>query len=100
MGAQWHLKFFESHQLPNFSQSIYATHLASSSVPLYSLNLTQPTVWVFGHEGQGVCVEWLEKANCCVRIPQSTAVESLNVASSVAIVLFEQMRQRINSINC
>jgi TrmH family RNA methyltransferase len=49
---------------------------------------------VFGSEGQGVGVDWLVRASQHLRIPQTPWVESLNVASSCAICLFEQVRQR------
>lgn len=96
MGAQWQLRFIEESDFPDqFHQPIYTTLLTENSQPLYKLDLKKPTVWVFGNEGQGVSETWQHKANEFVRIPQSEHVESLNVASSAAIILFEQLRQRM-----
>ena len=62
---------------------------------LYLKDLRQPCVWLFGNEGQGVSDELLARADWRVHIPQSAAVESLNVAAAAAICLFEQRRQQL-----
>lgn len=49
--------------------------------------LPSPCAWIFGHEGQGVSKELLEKAALRVRIDQS-GQESLNVAAAAAICLY------------
>jgi TrmH family RNA methyltransferase len=48
---------------------------------------------LFGHEGQGVSDELLALASVQLAIPQDPAIESLNVAASAAVCLFEQLRQ-------
>jgi TrmH family RNA methyltransferase len=50
--------------------------------------LPSPCVWVFGHEGQGVREELLERCELTVRIAQPGGEESLNVAAAAAICLF------------
>ena len=69
-------------------------HLLSTAnqpdaVSLYSaeLQLNQPIAWVFGQEGDGVAQEFLSKAQVVV-IPQTAAVESLNVAVAAGICFF------------
>jgi TrmH family RNA methyltransferase len=47
---------------------------------------------VFGHEGQGVSPELIERCALTVRIPQPGGEESLNVASAAAICLYESVR--------
>lgn len=53
-----------------------------------------PIGWMFGSEGQGLCAE--AEALCALRvsIPVNAAVESLNVATSAAVCLFERKRRR------
>lgn len=94
MGSQWVLEIIEEDHLPSLaSHQILGTHLSENSVNLYDCDLTQPTVWVFGNEGQGVSAQWLSRCTQTVRIPQTPGVESLNVAASCAVALFEQVRQ-------
>ena len=76
-------------------------HLLSTAnqpdaVSLYSagLQLNQPIAWVFGQEGDGVAQEFLSKAQV-VGIPQTAAVESLNVAVAAGICFFEMRRRQI-----
>jgi len=66
------------------------------AVPLYTAPLPRACLWVFGNEGQGVHPDLLRAADLRVSIPQSTAVESLNVAAAAAICLFEQRRQYLS----
>ena len=75
-------------------------HLLSTAnqpdaVSLYSaeLQLNQPIAWVFGQEGDGVAQEFLRKAQVVV-IPQTAAVESLNVAVAAGICFFEMRRRQ------
>lgn len=65
------------------------------AVPLYDADLPAACLWVFGNEGQGVSADLLHSADLRVFIPQSDAVESLNVAAAAAICLFEQRRQAL-----
>lgn len=61
---------------------------------LGSVRLPKRSIWLFGHEGQGVSPELLEIADVKVNIAHDqTVVDSLNVASAAAICLFEQSRQ-------
>ncbi|WP_288109031.1 RNA methyltransferase [Limnobacter sp.] len=73
---------------------IRTTALQPNSASLFDCDLRAPGVWVFGSEGQGVSPFWLSRATECIRIPQSPLIESLNVAVSSAVCLYEQVRQR------
>jgi TrmH family RNA methyltransferase len=53
----------------------------------------QPTVWLFGSEGQGLSAAAEAVAQRRLRIPVES-VESLNVAAAAAVCLFEQARRR------
>lgn len=60
---------------------------------LFETRLPDDIVWVAGHEGQGVDAALQARANLRVYIPQAAGVESLNVAVTTGICLFEQARQ-------
>ncbi len=59
------------------------------------VDLSLPSIWCFGNEGSGLRQNLLEASTAIrVSIPQSSTVESLNVASALSICLYEQQRQR------
>ena len=99
MCAQFGLEFFTEAELLKALEKrpaavIRVTSLERKSTDLFNTDLRQAGVWVFGSEGQGVGATWLGKATQHLTIPQSNLVDSLNVASSSAVCLFEQFRQR------
>jgi len=57
-------------------------------------DLTKPAALFVGSEKYGLTDFWLQKADCLVRIPMVGTVNSLNVATSGALLLYEAMRQR------
>lgn len=101
MGAHFALHIIEGADLStlirNATVPVYAT-TAHAQGTLYELDLRGPLAWLFGQEGRGVAPELLALASKTVAIPQASAVESLNVAASVAICLFEQRRQQLAAI--
>ena len=65
---------------------------------LYSeVNLKQPVALAMGTEDEGLTDFWLEKAELKVKIPMLGKVNSLNVSTSTAVLLYEVVRQRSNS---
>ena len=62
---------------------------------LYGTDLRSPLAWVFGNEGEGIAPALQERLGLRLTIPQVVGVESLNVAASAAVCLFEQRRQRL-----
>lgn len=96
MGAHFVIPVFEDppwEQVLNIvPRPIYATHMQADTV-LYELDLKEPVTWIFGNEGQGISDALVAKCSALVRIPQADGVESLNVAASAAICLYEGVRQ-------
>jgi RNA methyltransferase, TrmH family len=96
MGAQLALQLVEgceaaaldALQLPLLATSSHA------AAELQQAHWVDPCAWVFGHEGQGVCAELMQRCTLTVRIPQPGGEESLNVAAAAAICLYEAMRRR------
>lgn len=58
------------------------------------VDFTGPTAIAVGSEKHGLSREWLESADARVRIPMFGRANSLNVATSAAIILYEALRQR------
>jgi TrmH family RNA methyltransferase len=97
MGAHFVLDIFENVDLAPLLQASNLPVLATSSYAqkrIYDVDLRKPVAWLFGHEGQGISEELLALASCQVTIPHLGQIESLNVAASAAICLFEQVRQK------
>ncbi len=72
---------------------ILATVPRGGAVP-ESLDLRPPTLLLFGGEGSGLADEILRAADARVSIPMRAPVESLNVAVSAALLVYEAARQR------
>ena len=62
--------------------------------PIWSMDLTVPTMFVVGNEGSGVRLQAKRLADAICTIPMASGVESLNVATAGTIILYETMRQR------
>ncbi len=98
MGAHFVLDIFEDVDLEalirDASVPVLATSLQADAA-LYDADLRAPSGWLFGQEGRGVSASLLAMSTRRLIIPQVAQVESLNVAASVAICLFEQRRQQL-----
>lgn len=65
--------------------------------PIWSIDLSIPTMFIVGNEGSGVRPRTKSLASSSCRIPMLQGVESLNVATAGSILLYETMRQRYSS---
>ncbi len=65
-----------------------------ASEPLYDIDLTGPTAIVIGSEHDGVSGTWKQAATAQCSIPMAGQADSLNAATSAAVMLFEALRQR------
>jgi tRNA (guanosine-2'-O-)-methyltransferase len=85
--------FDELHAL---NYKIYSTHLMNNTknLSLYDLNLSENTALVFGNEHEGVSNEVKNFSDCNFKIPMFGMIKSLNVSVSVAVCLYEALRQR------
>jgi RNA methyltransferase, TrmH family len=61
----------------------------------FELDLTVPTVIMLGQESSGLLAEDLADFDHRIRIPMADTIDSLNVATSASVVLYEAMRQRM-----
>ena len=97
MGAHFHLEIHESvgwaELAPRLRVAVRATTVGAD-LGLWAADLRAPAIWLFGQEGGGLATELVSQATQTVSIPQSPAVESLNVGVAAALCLYEQLRQR------
>jgi TrmH family RNA methyltransferase len=100
MGSLFHVPIFESLTqreviacLGKHGISILATSLQSSTI-YFQIDFNKPVAVVFGNEGNGVGQQLLEESKERLHIPLLGNVESLNVAASAAVILYEAVRQR------
>lgn len=97
MGAHFAISIYENSDIleliKNSTIPVLATSLEATE-SIYDKDLSQPTAWLLGNEGQGVSSEALALNVQKVIIPQNPNVESLNVAAATAVCLFEQARQQ------
>lgn len=73
--------------------SPHAIGRQSIALPVSNLTAPQLAIW-FGDEANGLSPEALGHCDFCVRIEMNGAVESLNLATTTGIVLYEAVRQR------
>lgn len=61
---------------------------------IYDVDFSVPTAIVMGSEEDGISPEYLKLSNDKVKIPMVGEIESLNVAVSAGVILYEVNRQR------
>lgn len=67
---------------------------AAEGASFWSVDLTKPTLFLLGNEGAGLPDDLLKSADQTISIPMANGVESLNVAMSGTLLLYEAYRQR------
>jgi len=72
---------------------ILATTVESAE-PIDQVDLTRPTLLLLGNEGAGLPHHVADLATGRVTVPMRTGVDSLNVAVTAAVILYEARRQR------
>ncbi len=82
------LDWLAHHQLPLVATTPHADTL------YWEVNLQGPVAIVLGPEHTGLNEWWLGKASQRARIPMQGQADSLNVAVTAALMLFEALRQR------
>lgn len=75
-------------------QIVATTSPAPGTVDLHAADLTGPTLVLFGNEGAGLPAPLVADADVRLSIGMRPGVNSLNVAVTTALVLYEARRQR------
>ena len=61
---------------------------------IFDADLKKPSAFVFGNEAHGISTQVRKNADLILKVPIHGKAESLNVAASAAICLYEAVRQR------
>jgi tRNA G18 (ribose-2'-O)-methylase SpoU len=85
----------EIERLKSNGIHFYAAHPHPKSVDIRSIEYSQSSCIVLGAEGHGISPDVLELCDTYVTIPMKEGVDSLNVASASAVLLWE-FRNRIS----
>lgn len=65
--------------------------------PIYDQNLNGPLGVIMGNEKEGIRKLVKEKCDILISIPMKGKINSLNVSTAAAIIIYEILRQRINT---
>ena len=60
----------------------------------HETDLRGPAAIIMGSEAYGLSTKWLEEADELIKIPMNGKIDSMNVSTSAAVVVFEALRQR------
>ncbi len=71
----------------------YCTYLRASK-PYHEVDYTKPCAVVMGTEATGLSDIWVQNASQNIIIPMQGAIDSMNVSTAAAVVIFEARRQR------
>ena len=74
--------------------NIFCAYL-NSSKPYHQINFKQPSAIVMGTESTGLSEIWIQSADANIIIPMFGKIDSMNVSTSAAVLVFEAVRQRI-----
>lgn len=80
--------------IKNKCYNVITTTLDKQSVNISEIVISEKNAYIFGNEGNGVSKEFFEISNQFAIIPIENNTESLNVAISVGIVLYEIIKRR------
>lgn len=79
--------------LKNQNIQILATHLLAS-MPYYEIDFQQPSAIIMGTESVGLSKYWVDHATNTIIIPMQGKIDSMNVSTAAAVIVFEAIRQR------
>ena len=82
------LEWLKQNHIKSFAAELTAAEF------YHETDLTGPVALVFGTEATGLTDKWIDGADKRIKIPMGGVIDSLNVTTSVAILVFEAMRQR------
>jgi 23S rRNA (guanosine2251-2'-O)-methyltransferase len=80
-------------KLKDEGNKIISIEISKESKNIYEYEFPFPSAIIFGHEIFGVSKEVLKMSDETIHIPMFGTKESLNVATTVGIVLYELIRQ-------
>ncbi len=98
VGLQFAIPVARSEELPSCGRPLVAVDLGGES--LSDFHLPDRALLAFGTERQGLSQKLLEVADLRVSIPMENGISSLNLATSVAVVLYQwKLRGKLSNPN-
>lgn len=82
------IQWLQQNKISSFAAALTATDA------YHKADLTGPVAIIMGTESNGLTEKWLNITDKQVIIPMSGEIDSLNVSTATAILVFEAMRQR------
>jgi len=82
------LDFLNTHGIKAYAAALTAEHFYQET------DFDKPSAIIMGTESTGLSDFWLYKSEKQIKIPMLGKIDSLNVSTSAAILVFEAMRQR------
>jgi RNA methyltransferase, TrmH family len=73
--------------------SVFGTYLKASK-PYHEVDYTKPSAIVMGTEATGLSALWVEHSHTNIIIPMLGKIDSMNVSTAAAVVVYEAKRQR------
>jgi TrmH family RNA methyltransferase len=73
--------------------SIYCTYLQAAK-PYHLTDFTKPSAIIMGTESTGLSDLWVKSSDANIIIPMQGKIDSMNVSTAAAVVVFEAKRQR------
>lgn len=77
------------HALQKEGWQVIGTALDPRAVPLWEAAHFGKTLLVLGGEGSGLGAEWMDTCDILATLPMAAGVDSMNVATSAAVALYE-----------
>jgi TrmH family RNA methyltransferase len=82
------------------SKQVKVIAASSRATSLYwSVDYSLPLLFLFGSEGEGLRDETMARGDMAVRIPMAGTADSLNLAVSVGVLLYEVKRQTLKGLS-
>lgn len=72
---------------------VFCTYLKASK-PYYEIDYTRPSAIIMGTESIGLSEKWVNNSTQNIIIPMQGRIDSMNVSTAAAVVIFEALRQR------
>ena len=82
------ISWLQSKKIKSFGTALTAEQFYHQS------DFSGATAIIMGSEANGLSKTWLSNADTLVKIPMNGKIDSMNVSTSAAIVIFEALRQR------
>ncbi|MBS1681636.1 MAG: RNA methyltransferase [Bacteroidetes bacterium] len=85
------IAWLKKNKIKLFCTSLQAAH------PYHQIDFRQPSAIVMGTEATGLSQTWIKNSDANIIIPMKGKIDSMNVSNATAVVVFEAIRQRVNT---